>query len=141
VDRFKLINDTHGHLAGDQVLRHIAQVLDGNVRKVDYCARYGGEEFAVIAPCTPQAGLLQLAERLRQSVESSQLSWESIQFRATISLGAVVAEKVADTSIAGKELLRVADKLLYEAKCAGRNQVVSGCWPEPDQGSKSDPTP
>jgi len=124
IDRFKSINDTHGHLAGDHALRTVARTLDENIRKIDYCARYGGEEFAIIAPSTPLEGVSHVSERLRQSVESASIDWEGKTLRLTISVGAALASNVADPKDAARDLIAAADRCLYEAKCAGRNQVV-----------------
>lgn len=124
VDNFKAFNDTHGHQAGDCVLKEVAKLLDDNARKIDYVARYGGEEFAVIAPETAMSGLMLLAERLRQAVEGFQIPWHEAPLKVTISIGvAEITEVVsADTAPA---IIKAADDQLYQAKANGRNCVCS----------------
>lgn len=122
VDKFKGLNDSLGHLAGDRVLQGVARVLDDNLRKVDYVARYGGEEFAVIAPGTAEEGAILLAERLRAGVESLRVPWEGKSVAATVSVGVAVARDVVDESD-GVKLIMAADAQLYAAKCAGRNRI------------------
>jgi len=124
VDRFKLVNDAHGHPAGDCVLQAVARVLDESVRKVDYVARYGGEEFAVIAPTTEAGAAVQLAERLRGAVEQTRVPWSNSTLRVTISVGVALAIDPSGASDAPK-LIKRADEQLYFAKNAGRNRVKS----------------
>jgi diguanylate cyclase (GGDEF)-like protein len=122
IDHFKSINDTHGHQAGDQVLRAIAHCLACCVRPVDTVARYGGEEFAIILPnCRPLFGLA-LAERIRRTVaELSVPVSPLLSIQATISIGGAYApEWVRSTT----ELwIERADTQLYRAKSNGRNQA------------------
>ena len=122
VDRFKAFNDTYGHQAGDRVLQAVARLLDGSIRKVDYLARYGGEEFAVVAPGTPEDGVFQLAERLRQTVEALSVPWDGRNLGVTISIGAAVFTDLADANEAS-DIIKAADAQLYAAKCSGRNRV------------------
>ena len=116
IDHFKQFNDRFGHLAGDEALRCLAQILRKNSRGVDMVARYGGEEFAIILPETDLAQAAVQAERLRTAAAEQQ--WPEGQL--TISLG--VAALAADTSKA-EDVVRDADRALYQAKAAGRNQV------------------
>ncbi len=119
VDRFKSFNDSFGHLAGDWVLREVAQALQGSVRTTDFLARYGGEEFAVILPDTDATGAMILAERCRRAVAGA--TWQS---RAvTISVGVTTRSAEAPD---GVSLVREADGALYRAKEAGRNRVLYG---------------
>ena len=133
VDHFKNINDTHGHLAGDQVLQAIAHCLARCVRPVDTVARYGGEEFAIILPnCRPLFGLA-LAERIRRTVaELSVMVSPLLTIQATISIGGAYApEWVRSTT----ELwIERADTQLYRAKANGRNQA---CIDQPQELSVS----
>lgn len=117
VDHFKRYNDTHGHIAGDEALRGIAAALQEACRPIDYIARYGGEEFAVLLPTTGKPGSHAMAERLRQSVENSNLPHESL----TVSIGASTLDPFSKE---GREMLVLADKALYMAKHSGRNCVV-----------------
>lgn len=116
IDHFKQFNDRFGHLAGDEALRCLAQILRKNSRGVDMVARYGGEEFAIILPETDLAQAAVQAERLRTAAAEQQ--WPEGQL--TISLGAAVLG--TDMSKA-EDVVRDADRALYEAKAAGRNQV------------------
>lgn len=125
VDHFKKFNDSHGHLAGDRVLQAVARTLDDNVRKVDYVARFGGEEFVIIAPGTDLDGLALLAERLRAAIATTPLPWEGAILRITASLGVSVLDKITDASAAALKLLGEADEMMYAAKAAGRNRVVT----------------
>ena len=133
IDHFKSINDTHGHLAGDQVLQAIAKCLADCVRPMDTVARYGGEEFAVILPhCRPLFGRA-VAERIRQTVASLSISVApQISVQATISIGGAYApEWVRSTADLWVER---ADLQLYRAKSGGRNQV---CLDQPQELSVS----
>lgn len=122
VDHFKRINDTHGHEAGDAVLRAVAARVAGSVRDVDFVARYGGEEFAVLLPETGLAGAVGTADRLRRSVAEFPVEWRGIEIPVTISLGvAAVPECVANA----RDVLGAADQALYASKKAGRNRVTA----------------
>lgn len=123
IDHFKHVNDTWGHNVGDEVLKHLVTVLQGGLRSIDTLGRLGGEEFAVLLPATTREGALDLAERLRASVETHPVHVESAPTQAiafTISLG--VAFVTADT-ISESEVLKLADNAMYQAKNAGRNRV------------------
>ena len=122
IDHFKTINDTHGHLAGDQVLQAIAGCLAGCVRPMDTVARYGGEEFAVILPkCRPLFGRA-VAERIRQTVESLPIAVAPLlSVQVTLSIGGAYApEWVRSTA---DLWLERADQQLYRAKSEGRNRI------------------
>lgn len=122
IDHFKVINDSHGHLAGDQVLRAIAACLARCLRPADTVARYGGEEFAVILPnCRPLFGQA-VAERIRQTVASLSIPVSPLlSLQATISIGGAYApEWVRSTADLWIER---ADHQLYRAKSGGRNRV------------------
>ena len=122
IDHFKKINDTRGHLVGDEVLRQIARLLAETVRKVDVAARYGGEEFAILLEATEEEGAQLLAERIRHEAEKLQLSSEKGAFSCTLSLGLATFPGDGRTTI---ELIAHADAALYAAKHRGRNRVVS----------------
>ncbi len=117
IDHFKNINDTHGHAAGDRVLKGVASVLTSLLRKSDAIGRYGGEEFCIVLPHIDIDGALQAAERYRRGIESYDFSGISV----TASFGvSCVDSGVGDVS----ELIDRADKSLYAAKDGGRNRVV-----------------
>lgn len=120
LDHFKSINDQHGHDAGDTVLRHVSSVLGDAVRTVDLCARFGGEEIAILLRQTSQAGALELAERLRATIERRPTRYGGQPIRATASIGVATYPTPVPN---GDWLLVAADRALYEAKAAGRNCV------------------
>ena len=122
IDRFKSINDDHGHLVGDFALRELAQVVKKLIRREDLLGRYGGEEFILIAVESGVDQAREIAERIRQAVETHIFSYETKRFRMTVSLG--VTEAPLDGKVAARELIRVADENLYRAKNEGRNRVV-----------------
>jgi diguanylate cyclase (GGDEF)-like protein len=117
IDHFKSINDSYGHDAGDQVLRHVASVLNQTTRDIDLVGRYGGEEFGILFPATrlDEAGCV--AQRLRQVVADSVCGFRGQGLRITTSAG--VAEITNEDD--GKSVIRRADDALYAAKDAGRN--------------------
>lgn len=119
VDRFKAFNDSHGHAAGDAVLRTVARTLAGGVRALDVAGRWGGEEFLVVAANATSAALEALGERLRALVGASVVTAGDRTLAVTISLGGAVAT-AGDTPEA---LLARADAALYRAKEAGRNRM------------------
>ncbi len=123
IDRFKEVNDAHGHRAGDEVLRQIADSLIGSLRTIDVVCRYGGEEFCVVLPETQLEGALRAAERVRAAIEARPFSIPGIgPVRATVSVG--VASWAPDAASAQPpDLLAEADTALLAAKRAGRNSV------------------
>ena len=123
IDRFKAINDTHGHLCGDFVLRELAGCVRASVRREDLFARYGGEEFVLVLVETPHAEAVHVAERLRESVANHQFRFEATPIRLTISIG--VSSTTGDPTVNPAALVRLADERLYQAKRTGRNKVVS----------------
>jgi len=129
VDHFKKLNDTFGHQAGDHALRRVSETLSAGLRDYDLVARYGGEEFAILLPSTPRTRGISTADRLRQSVQESDIAFRGERLPVTMSLG--VAAYPEDAS-EGEALMRSADQALYEAKRRGRNQV---CAFEPAMGN------
>jgi diguanylate cyclase (GGDEF)-like protein len=121
LDHFKRINDTHGHAAGDEVLRQAARTLAASVRESDLVARYGGEEFVVVAPNCGKEDAAGVAERFRAGVSQLQIDVHGASLSVTASIGVAAATDLAATSPV--ELLRQADQALYQAKAAGRNGV------------------
>jgi diguanylate cyclase (GGDEF)-like protein len=135
VDRFKRVNDTHGHLVGDEVLVRLVEILKEGVRREDFVARYGGEEFALLLPKTPAGQAHHLAERLRAKVEAEALEVANANaLRFTISLG--VAEFLRGGSIQDPDgLIDAADKALFRAKKRGRNRVEVATETNPSAAS------
>lgn len=124
LDRFKAVNDTYGHQAGDQVLITLAEVMRGTKRHEDEIGRYGGEEFYGFSIGGLKNGL-QFAERLRQAVANTEFSFNQQRLPVTVSIGLVAASQLAGGGkITVDELVRVADRRLYVAKESGRNRVV-----------------
>lgn len=123
IDEFKRYNDTHGHPAGDVVLRKLGATLKQSSRNYDYVARYGGEEFAIIVPEVGADSARRMAERIRALVEETEFEGEQIMpgGRLTISLG--VASYPMQASSA-PELVERSDQALYRAKAEGKNRVV-----------------
>jgi two-component system cell cycle response regulator len=124
IDYFKRVNDTHGHAAGDAVLREVAGRIQRHVRSFDLVARYGGEEFVVVMPDTPLSVAALVAERLRAVIADKRISFgdgagESL---TTVSIGIAMTRQKGDS---GAALLQRADKALYSAKGAGRNCIFS----------------
>ncbi|HEY1959959.1 MAG TPA: GGDEF domain-containing protein [Polyangiaceae bacterium] len=122
VDLFKRINDTFGHVAGDQVLARLAQVTQSTVRAEDVFGRYGGEEFAVLCRGIALGDAATMAERLRATVAGTQFVYEAGLIPVTISIGVAAYPEVAVQN--GIELIAAADEALYGAKRSGRNRVV-----------------
>ena len=121
LDRFKQVNDTGGHAAGDALLRDVARQLAGQVRKSDTVARLGGDEFAVLlSRCSLSQGR-EIAEKLRSAVEMYRLSWEGQSFGVGASIGLVEVDSSYGTAA---DVLRAADAACYAAKQQGRNRVV-----------------
>ncbi len=121
LDRFKSLNDTYGHAAGDEVLRLVGSVLSRATRRGDLAARYGGEEFAVVLPQTTPFSLRAAADRLRKEIEKASVSFDGHELAITASLGGVCACDLEHEDD-GKRLLKLADHFLYKAKENGRNR-------------------
>ena len=120
LDRFKSINDGHGHLVGDTVLEDFARLASAHLRSLDIIARLGGEEFAVLLPGTDAEGACQLAERIRQTIASHGLVLDGVVLRYTASFG-VASFEPRQPGL--QRWLARADAALYEAKAKGRNRV------------------
>jgi two-component system cell cycle response regulator len=121
LDEFKLVNDQHGHLAGDGVLREMARVLKETLRTVDSLGRYGGEEFVAILPHTPPEEAAATAERIRQRVQAHVFWVGTVPLNLTVSVGVATYPSPAVDS--PESLVREADRALYRAKQGGRNRV------------------
>jgi diguanylate cyclase (GGDEF)-like protein len=121
IDHFKTINDTHGHLTGDYVLKEMARRLLARIRREELMARYGGEEFAAVLPETDHAGAMNFGEQLRALVADEPFEYEGDTFKVTISVGVATTEgQDIDTAA----FIKMADDNLYRAKREGRNRVV-----------------
>ncbi|ASP32201.1 GGDEF domain-containing protein [Labrenzia sp. VG12] len=129
VDKFKNVNDTYGHAAGDQALTTLCNILKDNLRQSDVIARWGGEEFAIMMPRTTSEQAVNLSERLRQEIAKCTISDGRCSFSITASFGLCTLEgpNPADNSRRDPidTLFHHADRALYQAKSDGRNRVVS----------------
>jgi diguanylate cyclase (GGDEF)-like protein len=125
IDLFKLINDQHGHAAGDKVLRAAANLMNRMVRNIDIVGRLGGDEFVAVLPETySQDGVL-VAERIRRKIADLQFQSDAGEFSITISIGITGSDELSgDPAGILDQFLRVADDALYEAKRKGRNQTI-----------------
>jgi diguanylate cyclase (GGDEF)-like protein len=128
VDRFKRVNDTWGHAAGDAVLQELANRIDTQVRASDVAARYGGEEFVVLMPHTDYASGVRLAERVRRAISATEYqlpNGESVAITASIGIAGVTPEpETEDLKTVGDSLIARADVALYRAKSGGRDQIA-----------------
>ena len=122
LDYLKNINDTFGHITGDQALIKIADCIRGNFRKGDFAARYGGDEFIILLPATTHRQVEEAAERLRAAIETTPIDMEGASISVTASLG--VAAFTGHENIPLEKILERADKALYQAKLANRNKVI-----------------
>ncbi len=129
IDHFKEVNDTYGHLTGDQVLINLVNLCQRNTRSIDIFARFGGEEFVVLMPDTDPKSAQEMAERLREMVAEKPLaSSGEADVSTTISLG--IAHWDSQSSLEINILLDQADQALYQSKKAGRNRMT--IWKDPD---------
>jgi diguanylate cyclase (GGDEF)-like protein len=119
LDHFKVINDTHGHLAGDEVLRVVGQSIKGAMRETDVAGRYGGEEFGVILPDSDLQGACVVAERIRHNIETLSIVHDGVSLPVTASLGVAANTSAADRY---ETLIGNADEALYNSKHEGRNR-------------------
>jgi diguanylate cyclase (GGDEF)-like protein len=126
IDHFKRINDEHGHPAGDEVLRQVAQMLSAQARSSDVVCRYGGEEYLVLLPNMTARTALVRAEQYRSQLQSMAIPFNGDALHVTLSIGMASYPKHGHTV---HDLIRLADAALYQAKQAGRNRVLEA---EPD---------
>lgn len=121
IDHFKLVNDTHGHLAGDAALKHLANLVTSRLRKIDIVCRWGGEEFLILLKgCKPDTAF-NMAEELRLSIVNNPLCYQDKEVPITVSIG-ITSYQPQDTR---ETMFARADKALYKAKSNGRNQCIS----------------
>jgi diguanylate cyclase (GGDEF)-like protein len=121
IDHFKKINDVHGHAAGDDAIRRIAEIIDHSIRTTDKAARFGGEEFVVLLREIDQETAILLAERIRNSIEQATITHGEASFTATVSIG-VAINAAADRDV--QDMIERADQGLYVAKKSGRNRTM-----------------
>ncbi|MEE2959315.1 MAG: GGDEF domain-containing protein [Myxococcota bacterium] len=123
-DRFKSINDNHGHVAGDLVLKQLAQTINKTIRRDELLARYGGEEFLVVMPESNLEQATVLGEKIRHMVEQTPVTFENQRIPVTVSIG--IAE-LSPQATCPEAFIQLADSALYRAKKLGRNQVQVYC--------------
>ncbi|GAC20737.1 GGDEF domain-containing protein [Paraglaciecola arctica] len=121
IDHFKKVNDTHGHPAGDEVLKIVGSIIKKATRETDIAGRYGGDEFAIILPDTPAADVEFVAERIRRLVEKCTVVYDEVNISITISIGIAGFKHNFTDNI---QWLDSADKALYQAKNSSRNRVI-----------------
>ncbi len=120
IDRFKAINDTYGHQAGDNVLKSVGDSIRKSLRSYDYVGRYGGEEFIIVLPASSRGQVENVVERIRLDIEQSPIDIGSLEISITASLGVVIGEPDFDEAT----LIKKADDAMYFAKESGRNRCV-----------------
>jgi diguanylate cyclase (GGDEF)-like protein len=120
LDYFKKINDTFGHLAGDEALKHFVNIIKRNLRKSDYVFRIGGEEFLILLPNTELKDVVEIVERIRKDLEENPLYFDGKEIKITASFGLAEVDKEKYIN----EIIKKADEKLYKAKESGRNKVV-----------------
>jgi two-component system cell cycle response regulator len=136
LDHFKKVNDTHGHPAGDAVLRQVAAILRREAREIDRVGRYGGEEFMFLLPGTVLDAAVTFAERIRVAVEHHPFTFRDLTMSGTLSLGVAA---LPHPRVCGPDgLVKAADDALYAAKTLGRNRVVRFDSPEYNQRAAAD---
>ncbi len=121
LDHFKMVNDLYGHFVGDKAIKAVAEECQKHLRQSDLLGRFGGEEFIILLPDTPRDTALQVAERIRQSIERMVLYTNGYQVTVTASIGIA---PLTSSQITLDDLLCMADQAMYAAKSAGRNRVV-----------------
>lgn len=137
IDDFKAINDTYGHLIGDNVLTSICALIQENIRKTDFVARYGGEEICVLMPDTKPSKAAHVADRIRAKIQETSICFEQdgVQLQINVTVSAGIASLSNANSL--EELIKQADDNLYKAKRMGKNMVIG--HKEPDHNETSTP--
>lgn len=131
IDHFKKVNDSYGHLIGDEVLKLVAKTLKETIRfGIDWVARYGGEEFVIVLPETDYEGAFPVCERMRRTLsELSFADGNGGEFSITVSFGiAVLPAAASSKTVTGYDLIGMADDCLYRAKNEGRNRVIGSLY-------------
>jgi diguanylate cyclase (GGDEF)-like protein len=119
IDNFKAVNDSRGHLAGDAVLRSLAQLIVKSLRAIDLVGRYGGEEFLVILPETDLEKAYVVGEKLRKTIETENFPYNDNTIQLTVSLGIASYHNIKST----QDFIKIADDNLYRAKAEGKNRI------------------
>ena len=135
LDDFKRVNDTHGHVAGDEVLVRLAKIISSNKRRYDLAARIGGEEFAIVLPGIGQVRSAKVVDRIRQDLEESAFSFPGSGV-VTVSCSAGIASYRGTTRFSPKDFFELADKALYSAKSAGKNRTELAPMPDIEQAAR-----
>jgi two-component system cell cycle response regulator len=123
LDHFKRVNDTHGHLVGDEVLREVSALVSRLIRSEDVFARFGGEEFVILVRGISHLNIGRFSERVRAAIERMEIAAESVVLHVTASIGFASLEQLPEKERGPDGLLRLADERLYRAKTDGRNRV------------------
>lgn len=121
IDYFKKVNDTYGHITGDQILRKLSDLLINSIRSCDIVGRYGGEEFGIVLPEANFDAALHICQRIRKNVEDYEFNVDGKSIKITVSLGMYF--KSPEDTISSSEMIRKSDEALYRAKANGRNRV------------------
>lgn len=122
LDHFKHINDTSGHLAGDEALKFLSKLLMNSVRDSDFLCRYGGEEFLILLPQTNSLNAYKASEKIRENVQNASFNFENKTIPITVSIG--IAIKTPELDINYEKFIAMADQALYKAKESGRNKSI-----------------
>jgi diguanylate cyclase (GGDEF)-like protein/PAS domain S-box-containing protein len=133
IDHFKEINDSFGHLHGDQVLKQIVDACKNTIRSTDVLGRYGGDEFVVLFPETIMQGAVEIAERLRQKLGQITIAFKKETMKVTVSGGLSCLESMGNNNVNLIDFFEEADKALYQAKADGRNRIHNNCQGFPTQ--------
>lgn len=128
IDHFKSVNDTYGHVAGDEVIRKTSAILQASLRHADLAGRYGGEEFGIILPETSVEGATAMCERIRSTIEQTPVDTQDASIRYTISMGIAPIHEGIKAPV---QWIEASDSALYAAKEGGRNQVRIADAPHP----------
>ncbi len=128
IDHFKNVNDTYGHMVGDEVIKHLSALIKKHARETDICGRYGGEEFTILLADTPLKNAYVFAERLRKAVNESVVTFNETSLNYTISIGVAEVDDVTDSH---ETWIEHADSALYRSKEGGRNRTSLHVKSEP----------
>lgn len=121
IDYFKKVNDTYGHLKGNEVIKGVANIMKSTIREGDIAGRYGGEEFGIILSNISLEKVIAVSERIRRRIALHPFSLEGQAVNITVSIG--VCYKAPDNDISHRDMIKIADEAMYEAKHSGRNNV------------------